>query len=77
MRMEVVFERAGDAWLPLFRPAADQGEPAPFLTDAIEPAQFRSHVRPMVTPEKFEDKVAITGVGASEIGADSSSRRCR
>ena len=68
MRMEVVFERAGDAWLPLFRPAADQGEPAPFPTDPIEPSQFRSAVRPMVTPEKFEDKVAITGVGASEIG---------
>ena len=25
MRMEVVFEQAGDVWLPLFRPAAEQG----------------------------------------------------
>ncbi|WP_327692829.1 thiolase C-terminal domain-containing protein [Streptomyces sp. NBC_00459] len=68
MRMEVVFERAGDAWLPLFRPAADQESPTAFPADAIEPARFRSHVRPMATPDKFEDKVAITGVGASEVG---------
>src|SRR5262249_47554541 len=26
------------------------------------------HVRPMVTAEKFEDKVAITGIGMSQIG---------
>lgn len=25
MRMEVVFERAGEVWLPLFRPVAEQG----------------------------------------------------
>jgi acetyl-CoA acetyltransferase/uncharacterized OB-fold protein len=68
MRMEVVFEQAEDVWLPLFRPAAEQGEPAPVPRDEVEPDQMWRHVRPMVTPEKFEDKVAITGIGSSEIG---------
>ena len=49
MRMEVAFERAGDAWLPLFRPAAEQGEPAPLPADEIEPGQIARHVRPMAT----------------------------
>ncbi|HET9972499.1 MAG TPA: hypothetical protein VFQ68_29985 [Streptosporangiaceae bacterium] len=68
MRMEVVFEPAGDVWLPLFRPAADQGEPAPLPADETEPDQMWRHVRPMARAEKFEDEVAITGIGMSEIG---------
>jgi acetyl-CoA acetyltransferase/uncharacterized OB-fold protein len=68
MRMEVVFAQAGDAWLPLFRPAAEQGEPAPLPSDEIEPDQMWRHVRPMATPDKFEDKVAISGIGSSELG---------
>jgi acetyl-CoA acetyltransferase/uncharacterized OB-fold protein len=68
MRMEVVFEQAGGVWLPLFRPVAGQGEPAPLPADEIEPDQYWRHVRPMVTPEKFEDKAAITGIGASQLG---------
>jgi acetyl-CoA acetyltransferase/uncharacterized OB-fold protein len=68
MRMEVVFEQAGDAWLPLFRPVAEQGPPAPLPADEVEPDQLRRCVRPMATPEKFEDKVAISGIGASRIG---------
>jgi acetyl-CoA acetyltransferase/uncharacterized OB-fold protein len=68
MRMEVVFEQAGDAWLPLFRPAAEQPQAAPLPADEIEPDQMWRHVRPMITPEKFEDKAAITGIGASELG---------
>ena len=69
MRMEVVFEQAGDVWLPLFRPAAQQPpEPAPLPADEIEPGEMWRHVRPMVTPEKFEDKVALTGIGASQLG---------
>lgn len=68
MRMEVVFERTGDAWLPLFRPAAEQGDPVPLPTDEVEPERMRDHVRPMATREKFEDKVALTGVGMSQIG---------
>ncbi|WP_406444720.1 OB-fold domain-containing protein [Streptomyces sp. NBC_00631] len=69
MRMEAVFERAGeDVWLPLFRPAAEQGEPAPLPADDIEPGSVARHIRPMRTTEKFEDKVALTGIGASPLG---------
>ncbi len=68
MRMEVVFEQHEDVWLPLFRPADEQGEPAPLPSDEFEPDQVWRHVRPMVTPEKFEDKAAITGIGMSELG---------
>jgi acetyl-CoA acetyltransferase/uncharacterized OB-fold protein len=66
MRMEVVFEQHEDVWLPLFRPA--KGEPVPLPSDEFEPDQVWRHVRPMVTPEKFEDKAAITGIGMSELG---------
>jgi acetyl-CoA acetyltransferase/uncharacterized OB-fold protein len=73
MRMEVVFERHSgqdsDVWLPLFRPCAAQpASPAALPADEIAPDQYWRHVRPMVRPDKFEDKVAITGVGASAIG---------
>ncbi|NUS58332.1 MAG: 3-ketoacyl-CoA thiolase [Streptomycetaceae bacterium] len=68
MRMQVVFEPAGDAWLPLFTPAAEQGDPAPLPDDEIEPERIRTYVRPMATPDKFEDKVALTGIGMSQIG---------
>lgn len=67
-QMEVVFEQHEDVWLPLFRPVADQPALAPLPTDAIEPQDFAKHVRPMITTEKFEDKVAITGIGASQMG---------
>ncbi|MFF4272740.1 OB-fold domain-containing protein [Streptomyces sp. NPDC001536] len=63
MRMEVVFEQAGEVWLPLFRPAAEQGEPSPLPEDEASPG-----IRPMPTAEKFEDKVAITGIGSSQLG---------
>ncbi|MFK0157595.1 thiolase C-terminal domain-containing protein [Streptomyces sp. NPDC090493] len=69
MRMEAVFERAGeDVWLPLFRPAAGQGEPGPLPTDETEPGSVVCHIRPMRSPDKFEDKVALTGIGASPLG---------
>ena len=68
MRMEVVFEQAGEVWLPLFRPTAEQGEPAELPVDEVEPDQLRRRARPMVTREKFEDKVALTGIGSSELG---------
>ncbi len=68
MRMEVVFTQDGDVWLPLFRPAAEQPASLPLPTDDVDPGQIRKSVRPMVTREKFEDKVALTGIGMSEIG---------
>ncbi|MFG2965345.1 OB-fold domain-containing protein [Streptomyces sp. NPDC048288] len=69
MRMEAVFEQAGDeVWLPLFRPAAEQGEPGPLPTDETDPGSVVCHIRPMRSPDKFEDKVALTGIGASPLG---------
>jgi acetyl-CoA acetyltransferase/uncharacterized OB-fold protein len=91
MRMQVVFEQVEDVWLPLFRPADEQPEPAAppvsgtpvsgtplsgapasgtweLPVDDPAPEQVRSAIRPMVTAEKFEDRVAITGIGASAIG---------
>ncbi|MGW4365856.1 thiolase C-terminal domain-containing protein [Nocardia takedensis] len=67
-RMTVVFEQAGDVWLPLFRPAEPAGPPAALPADPVDPADVRAQVRPMATTEKFEDKVAITGIGMSRIG---------
>ena len=74
--VEVAFERHDDIYLPLFRPAAEQGDgpqaqavaPAPQAVDEIAPERFAEHVRPMLTKDKFEDKVALTGIGMSEIG---------
>jgi acetyl-CoA acetyltransferase/uncharacterized OB-fold protein len=66
--MEVVFEKNEDVWLPLFRPAFAGGEPAALASDEIEPEQFGRHVRPMVSADKFEDRVAISGIGMSKIG---------
>jgi acetyl-CoA acetyltransferase/uncharacterized OB-fold protein len=69
MRMQVRFEQHEDVWLPLFRPADEQpAEPAPLPADEVEPDRMARHVRPMLTTEKFEDRVAITGVGSSAIG---------
>jgi len=72
MRMSVVFDDVGDGlWLPLFRPVPAVSQPSSPTTlpeDEIAPADYWRHVRPMIGTSKFEDKVALTGVGASEIG---------
>ena len=74
--VEVAFEQHDDIYLPLFRLAgadansektSEQGE-APQAVDEIAPEQFAEYVRPMLTQDKFEDKVALTGIGMSEIG---------
>ncbi|MGA5704117.1 thiolase C-terminal domain-containing protein [Peterkaempfera bronchialis] len=64
MRVRVVFEQHDDVWIPLFEPDPDVPADAP----AADPADRRAPVRPMVSPAKFEDKVALTGVGVSEVG---------
>lgn len=65
--VEVVFEQVEDVWLPLFRPATN-AEPAALPADEIEPQRFGEHVRPVLTATKFEDQVALTGIGMSAIG---------
>ncbi|MFD4369453.1 OB-fold domain-containing protein [Rhodococcus sp. NPDC058521] len=64
--VSVLFEQiSDDVWLPLFEPVADASgslDPVP------EPEDHRSALRPRVAVDKFEEKVAITGVGQSRIG---------
>jgi acetyl-CoA acetyltransferase len=64
MAVRVVFCPQGEAWIPLFEPepAADRsGE----LLAISAPQPLR---QTPVIGQKFEDKVAITGIGASQIG---------
>jgi acetyl-CoA acetyltransferase/uncharacterized OB-fold protein len=70
--LEVAFEKiqdeAGVVWLPLFRPTVEKKSWAAASADEIAPEEFGRYVRPPLTTEKFEDKSAITGIGASRLG---------
>lgn len=68
VRMQVVFESAGAVWLPMFRPVPPPNPPNPLPADDIRPEAMREFVRPMATTGKFEDKVALTGIGMSRLG---------
>ena len=59
------FEEQDDVWLPLFAPSGDVD---PAAVAAAEPALPEVNVRPMVRADKFEDRVAITGIGMSDVG---------
>lgn len=61
MPMEVTFQQAGEAWLPLFRPVPD----APYRP---LPADAPPRPRTRRAGPKFEDKAVISGAGASRIG---------
>jgi acetyl-CoA acetyltransferase/uncharacterized OB-fold protein len=63
-RVEVRFLQVEDVWLPLFTYSSN-GETEGPLPEDEPPAKW---VRPMVRPDKFEDKVALTGIGMSRIG---------
>jgi acetyl-CoA acetyltransferase/uncharacterized OB-fold protein len=67
MPVAVEFEEDSGTWFPLFRPT---GEPAqaelPEL--AVDPEVTLRSVRAMLTTEKFESKVALTGIGLSRLG---------
>ena len=65
MPVRVVFEKAGDVHLPLFEP-----DPArPDSTDPVpEPLDAATKAPAMLTARKFEDQVALTGVGQSRVG---------
>jgi acetyl-CoA acetyltransferase/uncharacterized OB-fold protein len=65
LRVEVRFEEQDDVWLPLFAPSGDHD---PDAVAAAEPALPEVNVRPMVRADKFEDRVAITGIGMSDVG---------
>ncbi|CAB4365483.1 MAG: 3-ketoacyl-CoA thiolase [Actinobacteria bacterium] len=63
LRVQVQFEQHDDVWLPMFAPTADT-TPGPIPHD--DP-RWRV-ARPMASKDKFEHKVAITGIGMSELG---------
>ena len=64
MKVQVRFEHDDDVWIPLFEPTGDP-EKGPF--PATDP---KSHeARPMPKgADKFEDHVAVTGIGMSQVG---------
>jgi acetyl-CoA acetyltransferase/uncharacterized OB-fold protein len=63
LRVKVRFERQDDVWFPLFEPTGNI-DPGP-LPDA---APVQPFVRPMPRAEKFEERVAISGIGMSRVG---------
>jgi acetyl-CoA acetyltransferase/uncharacterized OB-fold protein len=65
MAVRVVFEKAGDVYLPLFEP--DPGRSGQLLP-VPEDSEAGRTVRPRVSSVKFEDRVALTGVGQSAVG---------
>jgi len=65
MPVRVVFEQVEDVWLPMFAPRA--GPPAALPDEREDLERFRS-VRPMARVEKFEDHVAVSGIGMSRLG---------
>jgi acetyl-CoA acetyltransferase/uncharacterized OB-fold protein len=66
MRVRVRFEQAEDVWLPVFELAGGEVDELP--SDETPPENHRAWVRPMLRADKFEDTVAITGIGQSPIG---------
>jgi acetyl-CoA acetyltransferase/uncharacterized OB-fold protein len=64
LRVTVGFQHVEDVWLPVFTaiPGAPDDGPVP------EDEEVERRVRPMVRQEKFEEKVAFTGIGMSRIG---------
>jgi acetyl-CoA acetyltransferase/uncharacterized OB-fold protein len=65
LAVRVVFEKSEDVYLPLFEPDPDRaGE----VLATPAPRDLRSGVRPMVSSAKFEERVALTGVGQSQVG---------
>ncbi|MDQ2650041.1 MAG: thiolase family protein, partial [Actinomycetota bacterium] len=67
MRVEARFEERDDVWVPLFAPI-DEPDVVDLPADELAPEDHHRVVRPMLGGAKFEDRVAITGIGASEIG---------
>ncbi|MCW2623236.1 MAG: hypothetical protein JWL64_2838 [Frankiales bacterium] len=64
VQVQVTFKQVSDeVWLPLFEPIPGAG-PGP----VPEPRDVRKALRTMASPDKYEDKVALTGVGLSRIG---------
>ncbi len=65
-RVRARFEQHDDVWIPLFE--LDGGDVDELPTDEIDPAAHAGVTRPMIRTDKFEDRVAITGIGMSQVG---------
>ncbi|MDT7550593.1 MAG: hypothetical protein QOE84_2987, partial [Actinomycetota bacterium] len=63
LRVRVRFEPLAQHWVALFEPVGDS-QPGPVPA----PRELIGSLRPMLSTNKFEDRVALTGVGASQIG---------
>jgi acetyl-CoA acetyltransferase/uncharacterized OB-fold protein len=63
-RVDVRFEHVEDVWLPHFTPATDGPSEGPVPEDE-PPGRW---VRPMVRADRFEERVALTGIGMSKLG---------
>jgi acetyl-CoA acetyltransferase/uncharacterized OB-fold protein len=66
MRVKARFEAREDVWIPLFAPLDEPDAPLP--DDEIAPGEHRRWARPMLGADRLEDRVAITGIGMSDIG---------
>ena len=64
LAVRVLFEKAGDVYVPLFEP--DPGKTGETL--AIPADREVGPARPRASEHKFEDRVALTGVGQSAVG---------
>lgn len=63
--VEVRFEHLEDVWLPVFTPVSGS---EPDIGRVPEDEPVTPYVRPMVSSEKFEEKVALSGIGMSRVG---------
>ncbi|MBA4025353.1 MAG: 3-ketoacyl-CoA thiolase [Gordonia sp.] len=65
MHVRVVFEKTEDLYVPLFEPDPER----PVHDGPMPPIrEVAKALRPMPTTRKFEEQVALTGVGQSEVG---------
>ena len=64
MKVQVLFEHDDDVWIPLFEPTGDP-EKGPFPAEDPKIHDFRPMPR---NANKFEDHVALTGIGMSRVG---------
>jgi len=66
LRVQARFEQHDDVWLPMFAPASNDDDVAR-AASAVAPLPDVA-VRPKVSDDRFEDRVAITGIGMSDVG---------
>ncbi len=64
MPVRVAFEKAGDVYLPLFEPDIERSR----LTLTVPADREVGGPRPRASAVKFEERVALTGVGQSAVG---------